>query len=47
MQEEGTPATRLRYAPIDDLMADCREYGIDEYNQNYMICAGSTLGMIL
>lgn len=36
----GLPATRLRYGPISSLSADCRSYGIDEYIQNYMICAG-------
>lgn len=43
-QEGGVPATRLRWAPIDDLAADCRAYGIDQYVQNLMICAGSTTG---
>ncbi|XP_057373943.1 serine protease ami-like [Daphnia carinata] len=42
----GTAATRLRYAAIDDLAADCRAYGIDEFVQNFMICAGSTTGTI-
>ncbi|KAI9556745.1 hypothetical protein GHT06_016536 [Daphnia sinensis] len=44
--EGGVPATRLRWAPIDDLAADCRAYGIDQYIQNFMICAGSTTGTI-
>lgn len=40
----GVPATRLRSAPIDDFAALCREYGSDEYQPNYMICAGSSTG---
>ncbi len=47
VQEGGIPATRLRWGPIDNLMADCRAYGIDEYIQNFMICAGSDSGEIL
>ncbi|EFX81484.1 hypothetical protein DAPPUDRAFT_230857 [Daphnia pulex] len=42
---QGTPATRLRSAPIDNLEAECRDYGIDEYQKNYMICAGSSEGV--
>lgn len=37
---------KLRYAPIDDLAADCRTYGMNEYIQDSMICAGSTTGEI-
>ena len=44
MKDGGLPATRLRWGPINNLTADCRSYGIDEYNQNYMICAGDTNG---
>ncbi|XP_032798197.2 trypsin-4 [Daphnia magna] len=44
--EGGAPATRLRWAPIDNLAADCRAYGIDEYIQNFMICAGSDSGTV-
>ena len=44
IQEGGVPATRLRWGPIDNLMDDCKAYGIDEYVQNFMICAGSDSG---
>ncbi|EFX81483.1 hypothetical protein DAPPUDRAFT_224278 [Daphnia pulex] len=44
--EGGIPATRLRWGSIDNLMADCRAYGIDEYIQNFMICAGSDSGTV-
>ncbi|XP_059350834.1 complement factor D-like isoform X2 [Daphnia carinata] len=44
--EGGAPATRLRWAPIDNLAADCRAYGIDQYIQNFMICAGSDAGTV-
>jgi len=44
--EGGIPATRLRWGPIDNLMDDCRSYGLDEYIQNFMICAGSDAGTV-
>jgi len=44
--EGGVPATRLRWGPIDNLMDDCKAYGIDEYVQNFMICAGSDSGTV-
>ncbi|XP_046639647.1 complement factor D-like isoform X3 [Daphnia pulicaria] len=41
----GIQATRLRWAPIDDLAADCGIF-IDEFQPDSMICAGSTTGTI-
>ncbi|EFX81486.1 hypothetical protein DAPPUDRAFT_102473 [Daphnia pulex] len=44
--EGGIPTTRLRWGPIDDLAADCGVYDIDEFQQNSIICAGSTEGTV-
>ncbi|KAK4015569.1 hypothetical protein OUZ56_030543 [Daphnia magna] len=44
--ENGLPVPRLRWAPIDNLAADCSSYGMDEYIENLMICAGSASGSV-
>ncbi|KAI9556744.1 hypothetical protein GHT06_016535 [Daphnia sinensis] len=44
--EDGLPSTRLRWAPIDELAADCSSYSTDDYFENLMICAGTTTGTI-
>ena len=44
-QDGGLAATRLRFGPLDTLDDDCKSYGIDEYNQNYMVCAGDSTGI--
>ncbi|XP_046439165.1 complement factor D-like isoform X2 [Daphnia pulex] len=46
LNDGGSPATRLRWAPIDDLAADCGIFSIDEFQPDSMICAGSTTGTI-
>lgn len=43
-QDEGLVSTRLRWGAIDNLAADCKGYGIDEFVKNYMICAVDTTG---
>ncbi|EFX81487.1 hypothetical protein DAPPUDRAFT_224273 [Daphnia pulex] len=46
LYDGGPQPTKLRWAPIDDLAADCGIFSIDEFQQDSMICAGSTTGTI-
>lgn len=44
--EGGPPSTRLLCGTIDNLHADCSAYNVDEYTEDFMICAGSESGTV-
>lgn len=41
MQEGGIASIDLRKADLEVLTTECNVYGSQEYNANYMVCAGS------